>query len=150
MQCKYVCFLRLLFIWFLIFLLSWVVFYATAFQVLLCFNPLNANPTKWSNTLKQFLAKLPTNCLSVFDHFVKLALKGLRFVLCVHLHNSQNSFILSWIFWLRMWGTAKKLPRYDCFLCAFAYMFFTSVTILLRYVYKQNTIKLTWKWFLIY
>ena len=32
----------------------------------------------WSNTLKQFVDKLPTNCLSVFDHFVKLALKGLR------------------------------------------------------------------------
>ena len=41
------------------------------------FNPLNANPTKWSNTLKQFVGRLPTNCLSVFDHFVKLALKGL-------------------------------------------------------------------------
>ena len=41
------------------------------------FNPLNANPTKWSNTLKQFVCKLPTDCLSVFDHFVKLALKGL-------------------------------------------------------------------------
>ena len=31
------------------------------------FNPLSANPTKWSNTLKQ-----------LFDHFVGLALKGLR------------------------------------------------------------------------
>ena len=41
-------------------------------------NPLIANPTKWSNTLKQFVGKLPTNCLSVFDHFVKLAFKGLR------------------------------------------------------------------------
>ena len=41
-------------------------------------NPLNANATKWSNTLKQFVGKLPTNCLSVFDHFVKLALKGLK------------------------------------------------------------------------
>ena len=41
-------------------------------------NPLSANPTKWSNTLKQFVGKLPTKCLSVFDHFVKLALKGLR------------------------------------------------------------------------
>ena len=41
-------------------------------------NPLRANFTKWSNTLKQFIVKLPTNCLSVFDHFVKLALKGLR------------------------------------------------------------------------
>ena len=40
-------------------------------------NSLIANPTKWSNTLKQFVSNLPTNCLSVFDHFVKLALKGL-------------------------------------------------------------------------
>ena len=42
------------------------------------FNPLSANPTKWSNTHKQFIGKLPTNCLSVFDHFVKLELKGLK------------------------------------------------------------------------
>ena len=41
-------------------------------------NPLSANPTKWSNTLKKFVGNLPTNCLSVFDHFVKLALKRLR------------------------------------------------------------------------
>ena len=41
-------------------------------------NPLSANPTKWSNTLKQFVGKLPTNCLNVFDHFVGLALKGLK------------------------------------------------------------------------
>ena len=41
------------------------------------FNPLSANITKWSNTLKRFVAKLPTNCLSVFDHFVGLVLKGL-------------------------------------------------------------------------
>ena len=41
-------------------------------------NPLSANPTKWSNTLKQFVANLPTNCLSVFDHFMNLALKGLK------------------------------------------------------------------------
>ena len=41
-------------------------------------NPLSANPTKWPNIVKQFFRKLPTNCLSVFGHFVKLALKGLR------------------------------------------------------------------------
>ena len=41
-------------------------------------NPLNANPIKWPNTLKQFVDKLPTTCLSVFGHFVNLALKGLR------------------------------------------------------------------------
>ena len=43
----------------------------------LMLNPVNANITKWSNTLKQFVASLPTNCLSVFDHFVGLALKRL-------------------------------------------------------------------------
>ena len=41
-------------------------------------NPLSANITKWSNTLKQFVGKLLANCLSVFDHFVGLVLKGLR------------------------------------------------------------------------
>ena len=35
-------------------------------------NPLSANPTKWPNTVKQFVGKMPTNCLSVFDHFVIL------------------------------------------------------------------------------
>ena len=40
-------------------------------------NLLSANPTKWSNTLKQFVGKLPINCLSVFDHFVELALNRL-------------------------------------------------------------------------
>ena len=33
---------------------------------------LSAKPTEWSNTLRQFVSKLPTNCLSVFDHFVML------------------------------------------------------------------------------
>ena len=42
------------------------------------FNPLSADPTKWSNILRQFVGKLPTNFLSVFDHFMGLALKGLH------------------------------------------------------------------------
>ena len=50
---------------------------------ILCINPLTANPTKWSNTLKQFVGNLPTNCLSVFDYFVKLVLKGLRFFIYI-------------------------------------------------------------------
>ena len=37
------------------------------------FNPLCANPTKCSNTLKQFVVYLPTDCLNVFGHFVGLA-----------------------------------------------------------------------------
>ena len=41
-------------------------------------NPFSGNPAKWSNALKQFVGKLLTNCLSVFDHFVGLALKGLK------------------------------------------------------------------------
>ena len=41
-------------------------------------NPLSVNFTKLSNTLKQFVGKLPTICLSVFDDFVGLALKGLK------------------------------------------------------------------------
>ena len=52
------------------------------------FNPLSANPTKWPNTLKQFVGKLPTNCLSVFGHFLNLALKGLRSTL-----NNLNSIV---------------------------------------------------------
>ena len=40
-------------------------------------NTLNANPEKWSNTLKQIVGNLPTICLSVFDHFMNLALKRL-------------------------------------------------------------------------
>ena len=47
-------------------------------KIFVKFNPLNANFTKWSNTFKQFVSNLPTSCLSVFDHFVGLALKGLN------------------------------------------------------------------------
>ena len=43
-------------------------------------NPLNVNPEKWSNTLKQIVGNLATICLSVFDHFMNLALKGLKAV----------------------------------------------------------------------
>ena len=41
-------------------------------------NPLSANPEKWSNKFKQIVGNLPTICLSVFNHFMNLALKGLR------------------------------------------------------------------------
>ena len=49
----------------------------------LVFNALSTNITKWSNTLKQFVGKLTTNCLSVFDHFVGLALKGLKYLITI-------------------------------------------------------------------
>ena len=40
--------------------------------------PLSANLTKWSNRLKQFAGILSLDYLSVFNHFVGLALKGLN------------------------------------------------------------------------
>ena len=59
------------------------------------FNPLSAKLTKWPNTLKQFVGKLPTNCLSVFGHFVGLALKGsisLGTILQIFAPKYRNSF----------------------------------------------------------
>ena len=41
-------------------------------------NPLSTKSIKWSNTLKQIVGKLPMTCLSLFDHFVGLALKGIK------------------------------------------------------------------------
>ena len=41
-------------------------------------NSLSANFTKGSNTVTHFVGNLPTNCLSVFVHFVGLVLKELR------------------------------------------------------------------------
>ena len=46
---------------------------------------LSTNPTNWSNTLKLFVGNLTTNCLCVFDHFVKSALKGLSIFEFTHL-----------------------------------------------------------------
>ena len=43
----------------------------------LLFNPLSANPTKWLNT-KRIRRLLPTNFLSMFNHFVGFALKWVR------------------------------------------------------------------------
>ena len=57
---------------------QFVIFFSVGKKTLPELNSLCANPTKWPNTLKKFVGKLPTNCLSVFGHFVNLALKGLN------------------------------------------------------------------------
>ena len=60
------------------------------------FNPSSVNPTKWSNTLTQFVCKLPTSCLSVFDHFVRLALKALFLVnvpMCFSVLQYSTTFV---------------------------------------------------------
>ena len=59
------------------FLYSCVGAFSELNSVLYSLNPLSPNLTKWSNTLKQFVGNLPTNCLTLFDHFVGLVLKGL-------------------------------------------------------------------------
>ena len=60
------------------------------------FNPLSANFTKWSDTLKQFVSKLPTICLSVFDHFVGLVLKVLMLqLICKIIENTLENACLS-------------------------------------------------------
>ena len=41
-------------------------------------NPLSASPHKMVKHTQTIHRQKPTNCLSVFDHFVGLALKGLR------------------------------------------------------------------------
>ena len=59
-------------------------------------NGLRTSPTKWWNLLKQFVRKLATNCLSVFNHFVKLVLKVLwgHIKSQVYLALSQNLLVL--------------------------------------------------------
>ena len=57
--------------------------------------PLSANFTKWSNTLEQFVGKLPANCLSVFVYFVGLAPKGLN--LNEARYNQEGSLAI-WVF----------------------------------------------------
>ena len=67
-------------------------------------NPLNAKFIKWSNTLKQIVGKLPTICLSVFDHFSRLSLKGLislKSVACLAVINYQFDILNPWILLLR-------------------------------------------------
>ena len=66
-----------------------LIFYV--FYSILPLNPLSANFTKWSNTHKA--SKLPTNCLSVFDHFVGLTLKGLTLTLFFKLKKRNCTYV---------------------------------------------------------
>ena len=59
--------------------------------------PLSAKPTKWLNILKQFVGKLSTNYLSMSDHFVELALKGLR-ISSVNVAKSEGNYNFSHIY----------------------------------------------------
>ena len=52
-------------------------------MILLSFfvNPLSANPHKMIKHTQTIRCQQLSNCLSVFDHFVGLALKGLRILI---------------------------------------------------------------------
>ena len=65
-------------------------------------NPLSTNPRKWSNTVNQFVGCQPTNCLSVFDHFMGLALRGLRD------REVKNYFAKQWLSRKFYWYFNKK------------------------------------------
>ena len=72
-------------------------------------NPLSANFTKWSNRLKQFVSKLPTNCFSVFGHFVGFALTGLR-IFSSMWPIPKKTADLFWFHWRNpQWKTKKTL-----------------------------------------
>ena len=88
-------------------------------------NPLSNNITKWSNTLTQFVGKLPTNCLGVFDHFVGLALEELRLGIsevyerrwtshhyCYRVDALYNFFISFWVPVNRLRAKACSIPNW--------------------------------------
>ena len=102
----------------------------TNFAKICFFIPLSANPTNWSNTLKQFVSKLPTNCLNVFDHFVILVLKGLSFTMKLYCRNNiwENLFI---IYATRVIGSLslKNLKYFEVYLIFFNFLRFQKLKI---------------------
>ena len=71
-------------------------------------NPLNADFAKGSNTLKQFIGNLPTNCLGVFDHFVGLTLKELKNNKAL----TKISFTLVRVFFMQLYEILHDLRRH--------------------------------------
>ena len=83
------------------------------------FNHLSANPTKWSNTLEQFVYNLSKNYLSVFDHFMGLVLKGLsaatNLVIFTDVFKGYiRQIIQKWAKW-NLWKTIWKIPILEYF-----------------------------------
>ena len=116
-------------------------------------NPLSTNLTKRSNALKKFIGCLPKNCLSVFDHFVLLALKGLRIKQGVNLISifdtpnnvsrlryymfSLSNQQLSVVIWGFSWG--PKTETCKSFLKKLKLNFFTKCQLSRWYKYQRLT-----------
>ena len=78
--------------------------------------PLSINPTKWSNTLKQFIGELLTNCISVFDHFVGWRLKGKSNIYGNFLWGSlSDSHNRSWSYEFHHLKTGETLGETVCY-----------------------------------
>ena len=75
-------------------------------------NLLSTNFIKWSNTLKQFVGKFPTNCLSVFDHFVGFTIKGLRSDVVTKLWQRCDNVTNFEVAFVHFFPNALKLSRY--------------------------------------
>ena len=63
---------------------------------------LSANFTKVKHTQRIRWQFLPTNCLSVFDHFMGLALKGLEHYILLHVDVIfRGEITVVWVFSLK-------------------------------------------------
>ena len=58
-------------------------------------SPLRVSPQKWSNTLKQFVGNLLTNCFSVFEHSLELTFKGLSICTIMMYSNKNYNYPIS-------------------------------------------------------
>ena len=97
---------------------------------------LNANLTKWSNTLKQFVDSEATNCLRVFDHFVGLAFKRLNSI-THHTSLTKSAQWVSLIFFRGNLDIGWSQMRYACIWFSFHCSRF------LRRTYLQSSETLT-------
>ena len=96
-------------------------------NVLFYWLTLQAPTPQNGKTLKQFVGKLPKNCLSVFDHFVVLALKGLKriansvyFVKIVCHHSYKQSLFKKYLLLgHHLPATSAEKKQYQAFLDQF-------------------------------
>ena len=101
-------------------------------------NCLSASPTKWPNTLKQFVRKLPWNCLSVFHHFVKLVLKVLN-------TKTRNTRLFGPDFSFCMISNYKN--EFSFYVQnEWFFIFFLLLTVIKIHTVKSQT--LSWSWWL--
>ena len=77
-------------------------------------NPLSANFTKWPNSLKQFIGNLSTNCLSVFGHFVKLAIKQTSSNQTSSFSSLNTCYNLLKSFWEELYFNGKNVYIVTC------------------------------------